>query len=259
MNPNEEALLQRLRVTFQSEAEEHLRIISNGLLEAEQEASPERQAELVEASFRSAHSLKGAARAVSLPEIEMICHALESIWASVKQGRLELSKPLLETLRPAVEQLSDLLVNLETTRSSADKTRIARIVRRLEQAAMGKFSEAAGSTFPDPPPSPLPQTPPQQTMMPPQPGAEVALRTEMLRVDAAKLDGLLFQTEELLAVKLTAGEQVAELEALQSAIGEWRKRNVQTFAELRHFRESQRKSNEQSQNGAEPAELNHFY
>src|SRR5262249_46761714 len=145
MNPKEEALLQRLRVTFQSEAEEHLRIISDGLLEAGQEAGIERQAEIVEASFRSAHSLKGAARAISLPEIETLCHALESVWAAVKQGDLVLGKPLLDILHPAVGELSGLLANLYTVSSNADKARIAAIVRHLEQAATGRFSPAISS------------------------------------------------------------------------------------------------------------------
>src|SRR5215813_8306036 len=81
----------------------------------------------------------------------------------------------------------------------------------------------------------------------------------MLRVDAAKLDGLLFQTEELLAVKLATGEQVEKLEALQSAVDEWRQRNTQAFEELRHLRESQRKPNKQAQPNGEPTELNKFY
>src|SRR5690349_9051882 len=121
MNAKEEALLNRLRLVFQSEAEDHLRVIVNGLQAAEQGVDAQQQAELIEASFRSAHSLKGAARAVNLLGISTLCHALESVWAAVKQGRLELSQPLLEVLRPAVDTLSVLLVNPDTANQSSNQ------------------------------------------------------------------------------------------------------------------------------------------
>jgi two-component system chemotaxis sensor kinase CheA len=71
-NKNDD-FLKRLRATFRIEAEEHVRTISAGLIELEKTPSPERRTQIIETIFREAHSLKGAARSVSLNDIESIC------------------------------------------------------------------------------------------------------------------------------------------------------------------------------------------
>ena len=79
-NKNEE-FLKRLRQTFRIEAEDHVRAISAGLLELEKTSktsAPEMRARIIETIFREAHSLKGAARSVSLNDIESICQPVES-------------------------------------------------------------------------------------------------------------------------------------------------------------------------------------
>jgi two-component system, chemotaxis family, sensor kinase CheA len=76
--------LQRLLATFKVEANEHLRALSAGLLELEKAAPGATQMELIETLFREVHSLKGAARAVNLTEIEAVCQALENLFAAWK-------------------------------------------------------------------------------------------------------------------------------------------------------------------------------
>src|SRR6185437_13752188 len=61
-NKNDE-LLKKLRATFRVEADTHLQTMAAGLLALEKTSVAEQPA-LVEAIFRAAHSLKGAARAV---------------------------------------------------------------------------------------------------------------------------------------------------------------------------------------------------
>lgn len=262
MNAKEEALLNRLRLVFQSEAGDHLRIIVKGLQAAEQGVDAQQQAELVEASFRSAHSLKGAARAVNLPEISTLCHALESVWAAVKQGRLELSQPLLNVLQPAVDTLSVLLANPDAANQTSNQAQLAALIRQLEQAAQGRFSMVTPPALVNPleeqsvaPSGSL--TAPAQ----PLPG-EAGPRTDKLRIEADKLNKLLYQTEELLALKLAAGDWVEQLQAVQNGLEGWRQRNLQAVLELRRLRASHRSTIE-SLPGT-PAELtqatlNRFY
>jgi two-component system, chemotaxis family, sensor kinase CheA len=232
MNLNEEALLKRLRVTFLSEAEEHMRVISAGLIEIRRQIEPDKRSAIIEASFRSSHSLKGASAAVNLPEIESICHALESVWAAVKKGVIEVNGPLLEILTPAADELRLLLGNIEARRLSADKSRMKEIIRRLEQAAKGKISMASTVESPqNPAPSaPLPAEPPD---VPTAPGLQ---RRETLRVEAGKLDELLYQSEELLVMRLAMNDRVTELEKLRDDVEKWRRRSVEAFNELRRFR-----------------------
>ncbi|HBQ13342.1 MAG TPA: hypothetical protein DEF51_20100, partial [Myxococcales bacterium] len=68
------ALTKRLRAVFVEELEDHVSTWNDALLRLEQGAPP---ADLQRPLFRIAHSLKGAARAVSLPTLETYCHGLE--------------------------------------------------------------------------------------------------------------------------------------------------------------------------------------
>lgn len=244
MNQNEEALLKRLRVTFLSEAEEHFRIISTGLAELRRRVEPDRQIAIIEASFRSAHSLKGAAAAVNLPEIETLCHALESVWAAAKKGSIELEDSLLDILSPASDELSLLLANIEGRRTAADKTRVKEIIRRLEASAKGKPPAEQKIEIPIPPLTPSPLAP-----------APEIPRNGMLRVEARKLDDLLFQSEELLATRIAMNDRVAELEKLRDDVDLWRRRSAEAFQELRAYRNTRAAT----AGADEPTEIAHLY
>ena len=103
MGTKDEEFLKRLLATFKVEAAEHLKAISAGLLQLEKEPSPEKQAELIQAIFREAHSLKGAARAVNLAEIEAVCQSLESVFARWKRGEATSSPEEFDLLHQAVD------------------------------------------------------------------------------------------------------------------------------------------------------------
>ena len=116
MGPKDKELLQKLLVTFKVEAEEHVKAISSGLIELEKASSPEEQGEIVETVFREAHSLKGAARAVNLVQVEGACQSLESLFAKLKSQEMTLSPELFDHLHQTVDTLGTLLAggNTET-------------------------------------------------------------------------------------------------------------------------------------------------
>ena len=66
---NHEEFLKRLRKTFIIEASEGIANMTSNLIKLEQEQSESLQNELIEATYREAHSLKGAARAVNINDI----------------------------------------------------------------------------------------------------------------------------------------------------------------------------------------------
>ncbi len=74
---------QELRNLFRTESEERLQHLDRGLLQLEQD--PENQG-ILEELFRQAHSLKGEARMLGLPDIETIAHRFESILSRAKKG-----------------------------------------------------------------------------------------------------------------------------------------------------------------------------
>ena len=65
----------RLLATFRGEAEEHLQAITAHLLARSRVWPPAQARGVVEAAFREIHTLKGAARSVSLTDVEALCQA----------------------------------------------------------------------------------------------------------------------------------------------------------------------------------------
>ncbi|MBU0997905.1 MAG: Hpt domain-containing protein, partial [Firmicutes bacterium] len=105
MDKKKEEFLARLRETFRVEASEHLEAITAGLLEIER-CEPAQRRAVVERIFRDAHSLKGAARSVSLTGVESLCQELENIFAAMKREDLVLSEQTLDAIHQAIDVLS---------------------------------------------------------------------------------------------------------------------------------------------------------
>ncbi|MCZ7625844.1 MAG: Hpt domain-containing protein [Candidatus Methylomirabilis sp.] len=117
----------RLLATFRVEAEEHLQAITTNLLALEGGPPPAQTRELVEATFREMHTLKGAARSVSLMDVEALCQACESVLSQVVQGRLVLNRSLVDGVQEAVDGVARLLSG------HADSTTASDLIRRLEE------------------------------------------------------------------------------------------------------------------------------
>src|SRR5438270_13136387 len=77
---------EQLQAAFRTELEEAVRTLNGLLLRLEGSGADEQvRTETLAALFREAHSLKGAARAVELVQVESLAHALESVLESARQ------------------------------------------------------------------------------------------------------------------------------------------------------------------------------
>ena len=220
-NKNDE-LLKRLLVTFRVEADEHLRVMASGLLALENMPEGAQRAELVETVFREAHSLKGAARAVNLMEIESTCQSLESVFAALKGKRLAVSPPLVDLLQQTMDALGGLLApgaSPSLSRSPA----VAALKRQLDDAAAGMMP---GPQMPPPPPS-VAQTPPASPSPAPGPPPDT------VRVSTMKLDTVMRQAEEFLSPRLAAGQRTRELHEAVAALAVWKKERARIQPALR--------------------------
>lgn len=197
MADRKEDLKARLLATFRVEAEEHLQAITAHLLALDRGLPPAETREVVETLFREVHTLKGAARSVSLLDVEAICQACESLLSRITRGELTLSRPILNGLHDAVAGVARLLAD------GAAQIAVKPLIERLEQATAEPAAE---------PETPLPTAPP-----PPLPP------TESIRVATAKLDAVLLRAEDLLVPKLAAQERVREARALLEALLRCRK------------------------------------
>lgn len=221
MSKKDDDFLKKLLATFRIEAHEHIETMSSGLLDLEKTPPGERRAEIIEKIFREAHSLKGAARAVNLLEIESICQSLESVFGAMKNNRVAVSPLLFDLLHQATDTLRTVLSS-----DTAEKPAIAPLVRRLDEVSKG-----AEPVRVEPPPTPEPQeASPSPPPVRPAASADAAapplthsLGSGTIRVHLAKLDSVMRQTEELFAPRLAAGQRVMELGETGAALATWKK------------------------------------
>lgn len=193
MANKKDELRTRLLATFRVEAAEHLQAIAANLLALERGLSPEQTREVVEATFREVHTLKGAARSVSLTDVEALCRACESILSRMTHDQLALTQSVVSGLEEAVDLVARLVRGDETVGS------VYQLIERLEQTAAEPTPEAVA-----PPRTPMP---PVETAVSPAAGPQVS---GTIRLATATLDTLLLQAEELLVPKLAAGQRVGE-------------------------------------------------
>src|SRR5689334_13444837 len=88
---DKEQLVKRLMATFLEELEEHVAALNRDLLALEKDpAGGADAADRLKTLFRTAHSLKGAARSVNVDVIERACHQLEEVLAAARDRRAPL-------------------------------------------------------------------------------------------------------------------------------------------------------------------------
>jgi two-component system chemotaxis sensor kinase CheA len=244
----EEEFLQRLLATFRVEAGEHVAAMSSGLIELEQSPPEARRRELVEIVYREAHSLKGAARSVNLTEIELLCQAMEGLLAALKREEVPLSPAACDLLLEALDAVNGLLLGSAEEGQAERQARLA-LRERLGSAARGVLpgerpDRPAERPADAPPPSPLVEPEPlprrrSEDRIPPPavqpPAGPVAPGADTIRIPKHKLDALLLQVEELIAIKLIARRHAGDARSLRDDIGRWSEAWDRVYPTLRRI------------------------
>lgn len=94
-----------LRSLFKAESEEHLQTLENGLLRLEAEP---RAGTVLEELFRSAHSLKGAARMLGIGDLETLAHHFEDELDAARRGRSAMSSAVADRLYRGLDAMRQL-------------------------------------------------------------------------------------------------------------------------------------------------------
>ncbi len=239
MNKNDE-LLKKLLATFGVEADAHLQTMSSGLLALGKIPAEGPWADIVETIFRDAHSLKGAARAVSLTQVEAVCQCLESVFSALKDQRLAVSPLLVDLLLQTTDALGGLLDDADKGGSGKQKPRVGMLIRQLEKilkepppASADPAAPPPQAAMPGPILAPSPPAPPSiadavtelgsGTAGTHKPPSAANLAPVMVRVSAIKLDAVMRQVEELLLPRLAAGQRTRELGEAAATLAEWKK------------------------------------
>lgn len=246
MSSKEDAFLAKLLVTFKIEAEEHLKNLNAGLLAIEKADPGKAPQDLLETVFREAHSLKGAARSVNFSQIQLLCQAMENIFAALRQRRISFGKEMFDALYSAIDLIGQIL---DDQAKGEIKTQIAQMVQKLDNLAAdapkacepeSKNSIAPSEKKPSDPhicnqapqalaanehdsnenatkstPSVMPSDEAKKGQLA---NGSQQLKDRTVRVSLSKLDSLFQQAEELLAVKLAFQQQLHDLKLMEKLL-----------------------------------------
>lgn len=240
MNTNDDEFLKKLIYTFKIESHDHLKNISLSLLELEKSQGDEKKS-VVETIHREFHSLKGAARAVNIEEIETICHRVESIFSDIKKEKLVLNEEMFDVFNESVDIMEEIIS------FPNDIKDISKIIRKIENVALVNNSKqksievnniVAKKTLEIKKFQPLAKS-----------KVDVSLRQEcdkkqelvkisidklpdVIRVSKDKLDSLLIQGEEMLYIKLSANETAKEAKAIKELLDLWKKEKDYNYIKM---------------------------
>ncbi len=237
---HQEEFLKQLREAFAVESQEHLQTIASGLLALEAtEGEPDQEG--LETIYRAAHSLKGAARAVDLKDIEYICHSMEGVFLALKRADIRPTPSLLDALHEALH-----LIEHELSGAAVAAADVRTICETLDRSAR---KDSTQSPLPNPLQGQLPrehQSAPQQGAPVPvpssaRPEASIAQQpppsasehnddvanTESkpaipstIRVQADRLDTVLRKSENLVAVKQLHVQLLSQLKSVLALLEE---------------------------------------
>lgn len=241
MPENDEEFLKLLREAFGVESAEHLQAMSAALLALEGAPPGERQREFTETVFREAHSLKGAARSVDRGDIESICQVLESVFQSWKKCGVPAAAGIFDTLSETLDFIKELLVKPQPAGRQASA-----LIQRLRALE----NDAASGVLPVPEPSAGGESEPLPAPI---------VVGETIRIATAKMDALLLQAEEMIAVKNTADEQAGELRTIGRMMESWNKEWAKASPELQRLRTAMERSQSTSSRLFDFLEWNHSY
>ena len=196
---------ERLLQAFQIEYREHLEAIRSLLEDLSKRTAGSGLAQLDE-TFRRAHSLKGAARAVDLPPIEQIAHRMETLFAKVRDGKIKLDAVAVGVINRVLDTIEDWVAANSAGAALPDT---ATAIAEMEALIDGRpFDEPVPPPMPlapppAPPPAPIilaspPPSPPEPAVAAEEPERPVPARAEeTVRVRSVHLDSLLRSANEL--------------------------------------------------------------
>ncbi len=205
---NQDDLLKELLEDFRQEADEHISSIDEGLIELEKSISAPDYS-VLERVYRDTHSLKGAARAVNLSETEKVCMAMEGVMSIIKNGDGVLYDSLFDVMHKSVDALRFMLSNLKSTGNERKLPNLVQIIKNLEFVQKDSISRKSIDSL-NKKEEKLPVT--SEPALDRESVKVSENESETIRVSLNKLNRILSQSEDLIAIKTTLAFYKNELE-----------------------------------------------
>lgn len=233
MDKNQE-FQKKILATFKLEAEENINAVSSLLIDLEKAPVFTGNEALFERLYRAAHSLKGAARAVGLSDIESLCHAWEDVLSAVKNEEIGISKNTIDVFFATIDLLEEVLKGTDEEENPELADVVSNHIELLTLVEVGETVE-----IPKRKPKPIvkksssanqivekkaeQQLPKKQEAISTKPAEVTKTANETIRIPVSKLDGFLTQVEELLPLKLSANKQADDLQKIIHSFTSWKK------------------------------------
>ncbi|HYG23623.1 MAG TPA: chemotaxis protein CheA [Verrucomicrobiae bacterium] len=222
---------------FVTESREHLDNIEQGVLVLENQPA---DSETLNTVFRAFHTFKGGAGFLNLIPINRLAHVLESLLDLARQNKLVIDAAVIELILEGRDVLRQFLDEIDGQLSGAKpvrailipvarlKAEVQELIERVQSGSMipsgarkpadsaprvearGNASEAPAAT-----PASIPAAPGASPAPANQPSAKQgAEHGGMIKVDTAKLDGLLDLVGEMVIAQSLVSQDLTEVPAL---------------------------------------------
>lgn len=241
----------QLLATFKAQLDEHIASMNRILLELEKSPAEDRQETLIAELFRGAHSVKGAARAVKVKDIEVIAHRMEDIMGAIRTGILPLTREVTDRFLSGLDALGacmeahlqgtrmpgkacdGVVHSLESVFQNGVQPEPRPLQRETEPSpgllqkdepdqkeAPGAISGAAEAPPVQQTPDMMPGGKPGEgpNTEPAAPVRSVSAVGETIRVNTEKLDRLMAVTGELLVARMRNHERLEEMKGIQESL-----------------------------------------
>ncbi|MGC9519481.1 MAG: hybrid sensor histidine kinase/response regulator [Desulfuromonadaceae bacterium] len=141
---------------FFDEAQEHLTLLETGLLRLEAEDVHAPDPELIDALFRSAHTLKGASALLKYTAISDIAHEFEELLEQIRDKRIILNVPLTDAMLGGIDAMRTLVHSVDRQEYAATAAQAGENFSRMVHQALQEdpaSSKSDGTAVQQSPPS----------------------------------------------------------------------------------------------------------
>jgi len=135
-------LLAQLIPVFLAEADEHIQAMNRHVLALERGVPVQARGEVIAELFREAHSLKGAARAVRLSEVEALAHELEDLFARVRDRELEPEPAVLDGAYRSLDAISSAIERWRAPPAQAPVSNASELTAAIDSDAAAELGSA---------------------------------------------------------------------------------------------------------------------
>lgn len=211
----EQDFFKKILATFNAELQENLIVITNDLLQLEKgNNSNTKSSDLLAEIFRAAHNIKGSARGVGAQDVAEIAHHIETLFAAIQKGDLDISSDLVSLCLQSIDYMN------EAMRCFTDNMPLPfNLQNHLQQLSL--YSH-------------LPLSSPASTLIESseEPSRTIEIKTpinefDSIRVSLHNLDHISADMEEIQAIKISLEEHYSDLNTIHfkidSFIQSWKK------------------------------------